>query len=31
VQTEDLGAEEKFNQAPEDIMANYNTKNKDSV
>lgn len=23
VQTEDLGAENKFNQAPEDIMTNY--------
>jgi len=27
VQTEDLGEENKFNQAPEDIVANYN-KNK---
>lgn len=27
VQTEDLGEEHKFNQAPEDIFANYN-KNK---
>lgn len=27
VQTEDLGLEEKFNQAPEDILTNYN-KNK---
>lgn len=24
VQTEELGEENKFNQAPEDIMANYN-------
>lgn len=24
VQTEDLGEESKFNQAPEDIMTNYN-------
>ena len=24
VQTEDLGEETKFNQAPEDIMTNYN-------
>ena len=24
VQTEDLGMENKFNQAPEDILANYN-------
>ena len=31
VQTEDLGAEDKYNQAPEDIVANYNTKNKDSI
>lgn len=29
VQTEDLGEEDKFNQAPEDIMANYN-KNKNT-
>ena len=28
VQTEDLGEENKFNQAPEDALANYN-KNKD--
>lgn len=27
IQTEDLGAEDKFNQASEDIMTNYN-KNK---
>ena len=27
IQTEDLGMENKFNQAPEDIMLNYN-KNK---
>lgn len=24
MQTEDLGNEDKFNQAPEDILANYN-------
>jgi hypothetical protein len=24
IQTEDLGEENKFNQAPEDIMVNYN-------
>lgn len=29
VQTEDLGEEDKFNQAPEDIMSNYN-KNKNT-
>ena len=26
VQTEDLGEEDKFNQAPEDIFTNYNQK-----
>jgi len=29
IQTEDLGEESKFNQAPEDMMVNYN-KNKNT-